>query len=514
LVEGDCYTPSETSVQVCKAPSPPSNCHSYGDPHFRTLDGVTYDGFAVGDFYFARDLSGDFAIQTRQTQCSPTASCNSAVAVKYGTYVFYATTSSSSVPVVSAVGSSVANDVVVTQEGSSFVILLPTSVKITIYTTVTPLKVYVLSMQLIAPTTLYGQLVGLAGFFDGDSSDDFLLPDGTQASTPALFNLGWAVPAVQDLFLNALAVIPPVLGGAAGHPLGQFCNCSFPAGTLCALDDSSTTSPICNQTVPPPGAPPASCSAVLASLPALLYEAKQICDVLFNSTTAQCCKGVICADAFYDACLCDFLLLGGANLALDSYNAFLMTCDVDSAKVGACCNVCPSDCNGQGVCVQGQCQCYPPFSGLDCSENCTTTPVITSVTGISTNTKCPSKLTSITVYGTNFFGSNLSCIINGIVEPATKLSNFQLTCPFPFTSLTAGTMQVTVVVTTGTMVSAPYSMTLAPGCCTTPCEYGTCSDTPTGFHCNCTLPIYSGIRCDNGDPFISFLPSSFFFFYF
>ena len=30
---------------------------------------------------------------------------------------------------------------------------------------------------------------------------------------------------------------------------------------------------------------------------------------------------------------------------------------------------CPADCNGQGQCQDGVCQCYPQYSGLDCSQS-------------------------------------------------------------------------------------------------------------------------------------------------
>ena len=32
-------------------------------------------------------------------------------------------------------------------------------------------------------------------------------------------------------------------------------------------------------------------------------------------------------------------------------------------------SVCPKDCNGQGLCDDGKCKCFPQFSGLDCSES-------------------------------------------------------------------------------------------------------------------------------------------------
>ena len=30
---------------------------------------------------------------------------------------------------------------------------------------------------------------------------------------------------------------------------------------------------------------------------------------------------------------------------------------------------CPANCNGQGQCQDGVCQCYPQYSGLDCSQS-------------------------------------------------------------------------------------------------------------------------------------------------
>ena len=30
---------------------------------------------------------------------------------------------------------------------------------------------------------------------------------------------------------------------------------------------------------------------------------------------------------------------------------------------------CPQDCNGQGRCLDGVCQCYPQYSGADCSQS-------------------------------------------------------------------------------------------------------------------------------------------------
>ena len=32
-------------------------------------------------------------------------------------------------------------------------------------------------------------------------------------------------------------------------------------------------------------------------------------------------------------------------------------------------SVCPSDCNGQGICDDGKCRCFPQFSGISCAES-------------------------------------------------------------------------------------------------------------------------------------------------
>ena len=41
-------------------------------------------------------------------------------------------------------------------------------------------------------------------------------------------------------------------------------------------------------------------------------------------------------------------------------------------------DVCPSDCSRNGKCVQGECHCYPAFSGSDCSKSRAKAPKVTT----------------------------------------------------------------------------------------------------------------------------------------
>lgn len=76
----------------CAAPANPARCtgtrcgDTNGDPHLRTFDGLRYDFQAVGEFVLARDQSGAFEIQARQTpwEGSRVVSLNTAVAFKVG----------------------------------------------------------------------------------------------------------------------------------------------------------------------------------------------------------------------------------------------------------------------------------------------------------------------------------------------------------------------------------------------------------------------------------------------
>ena len=221
LVGDPLFSGQQTQTNVCMISAPPSISQSSGDPHFRTFDGVAYSAFATGDFYLTREISGNFAVQVRQTNCGGTVSCNSAVAIKYQSCVLYVYTSSTGALEVTLVGNETSNGVQITQKSSTILFTAPTRMQVSV-TSFARSNTYFLDMYLSAPSSLSGGLVGLAGYYDGKAANDFLLPNGTIASSAAAFNLGWQVATSEDLFLSSSATIPALFSSPV-EPRPRLC---------------------------------------------------------------------------------------------------------------------------------------------------------------------------------------------------------------------------------------------------------------------------------------------------
>ncbi|KAH6577441.1 hypothetical protein BASA62_000894 [Batrachochytrium salamandrivorans] len=68
-----------------RKPVTSNTCTSIGDPHYRTFDGLVYSTQSVGNYHLLN--TPDFEVQTIIQLCTGPASCNGAVAVRYGATV-------------------------------------------------------------------------------------------------------------------------------------------------------------------------------------------------------------------------------------------------------------------------------------------------------------------------------------------------------------------------------------------------------------------------------------------
>jgi len=335
LVGDPLFSGQQTQTNVCMISAPPSISQSSGDPHFRTFDGVAYSAFATGDFYLTREISGNFAVQVRQTNCGGTVSCNSAVAIKYQSCVLYVYTSSKGALEVTLVGNETSNGVQITQKSSSTILFTaPTRMQVSV-TSFARSNTYFLDMYLSAPSSLSGGLVGLAGYYDGKAANDFLLPNGTIASSAAAFNLGWQVATSEDLFLSSSATIPALFSSPTPPPsalYGVSCGAAAVVGNLVKFTSSNTatSSPLRKVAVPALTTSSLNCTMVVASLSSTeSVTVHATCNAAFALSAVLCCKNLLGAsatDSFFASCLCDVAISGDVVFATSSAQAFLSNC--------------------------------------------------------------------------------------------------------------------------------------------------------------------------------------------
>jgi len=493
IVSGDSvYIGTNRTTNVCHERGSPSLASSWGDPHFRTFDGLRHDFFDVGDFYVAREKSGEFVLQARQDACAG-ASCNYAAAVRFRSTVLYVFLTKSGVPSMQVVGNPAADGVTISDQGTSFTFNTPPGIKAFIRVGKWEERnVYYLGISVEAPYSYREKLLGLFGFFDGDQSNDFMLPDGTISPTPGPFHQSWRVGASENLFLNASASIPPLLANNdITFSLDRAkCSPSDPEeGDITPDLEPSTESPLSNETVPFDGNYTEITCAF--SDPTLEAQAKADCDPPFNSTQALCCAALgISPDSYYASCLCDYKLAEGNDFVQGNVNGFYDACREAAENAGTTCDVCESDCNGKGTCSSGTCICDPGVQGNSCNEDWTVPPEVLEVSPISAGSACSD---TITVYGSGFYGDTLSCFFDGIEVVAQRITNFQIQCVLP--SVETGTYQVTVS-RSGMTSSSSVTFSAFPSCCDNPClNGGTCSGEGSDFTCECP-PGFPGDICD------------------
>ncbi len=201
-----------------------STCTSWGDPHFRTFDGLGYDFYGVGDYYLVRSTQGnDFVVQTRQQPCG-TVSCNFGVVVKYQSSIFIIYLDPISLTPRTYANQELQNlnEFSLTIEGTEYTLIYPNFFKVVISAVPWPFGWY-LNVYVTIPTSFLGRVRGLCGTFDGNIND-YHSQSGSIISQSQFFN-EWIVPNNENIFLNELYSIPNLPSSPASITL--FSNCSI-----------------------------------------------------------------------------------------------------------------------------------------------------------------------------------------------------------------------------------------------------------------------------------------------
>ena len=176
----DCYCPvGQLDVgALCgtetDCPSGTGTGSAAGDPHYRTFDQLYYDLFDTCYHVFSKDCEGEtFAVYSYTTnQCSggniPTCIERAIVEIpKYDSRIILN-----------------GADLSVTYQGDvpptdRVAVITGTSITVQLYDYDVTISFWRWYLQVTASDTYSGKLCGLLGNFDGDSTNDYILPDGS-----------------------------------------------------------------------------------------------------------------------------------------------------------------------------------------------------------------------------------------------------------------------------------------------------------------------------------------------
>lgn len=188
---------------------------STGDPHFKTIDGLSYSFQSAGEFILMESLAGDdFEIQVRHEPTSsgkcPDVSLTSAAAVQLGEHRvgLYPKRNSpiwiDGEPIGFVGGFKALGDGygITKLDADEYALTWPDGeyLEVSLTSTRADLRLYL-------PNSRRGQLQGLFGKFNGDPSDDLLLRDGTTLGEPVdwetlhgRFADSWRISQDESLF--------------------------------------------------------------------------------------------------------------------------------------------------------------------------------------------------------------------------------------------------------------------------------------------------------------------------
>ncbi|KAF7242406.1 IgGFc-binding protein [Varanus komodoensis] len=206
----------------------------------------------------------------------------------------------------------------ITQEGNN--IILQTSFSLTVlYDTSSFVRVTV-------PSTYQGHMCGLGGNFNGDKSDDFLLPNGKHAQNVEEFGASWKVP----------------MDGVV---------CSDGCGERCPTCSSAQTAP---------------------------YRAEQSCGMIQSkSGPFRECHPLVSPAEYFEVCLYDMCATEGAEESLcRSLQAYVAACQAAGGTVGSwrtssfCPLACPANSHYETCTMSCDYSCASLTGPSTCTRQC------------------------------------------------------------------------------------------------------------------------------------------------
>nr|XP_034327587.1 uncharacterized protein LOC105328884 [Crassostrea gigas] len=469
-----------------------ATCSSINDPHMTTFDKRYYDNYLEGEFILYKHKTLPYEVRTYYRRCNLRAACNCAVAIKSGNDVILvdvcgpsrgASTKRTIFTIKMYLNGELTpgTEVISHNGGKTFEVVLPNGARTMIMTGAMTRNQRFLNVKVVASTFDFNQTEGLCGTFDGNRNNDLMKRDGDLytrgGKQPNEFSLSWRVSEEESLFRGDCRTTSSIA------KKGIYCDCMERQTAVCQqgldvmtcaeiqkrrglLNGQKGVKLITQDLIQDAESPPLRCVSTRKTdsfefdpehmppdpiwpTPKNITEnmAKKTCEDFLGSDKA----GALCTklpgldlNPILQGCITDIQLTDSTDWAKESLVNLLRECitivetDTDQwsnetgeagPPPGITNLICPNNCQGNGNCTEGLCQCFHPWIGDDCSVNSTVPPELDQVGyGEPCDAVC-SECLSVRLYGENFVDvENLTChykVLNLRLDPISDVKTIK-----------------------------------------------------------------------------------------
>ncbi|XP_029649426.2 uncharacterized protein LOC115223143 [Octopus sinensis] len=448
-----------------------SICKSINDPHMTTFDNKRYDNFKHGEFVLYRHKRLPYAVHAFYRSCNGRASCNCAIAVRSGDDVILIDRCGSSMKIKKTTLTitlfqngelTPGTKIYRLNGGKKFKVVLPIGTSVIVEKSKSGRSNYI-NVWVQASPIDYKNTEGLCGNFDGIKDNDYVTPDSKvlsiKSKQPNKFSESWRVSAKDTLYNGFCGIDDDEMK----HPV--FCDCKKEKSSCLANLNLQTCDKLRSKNNKKGSKVKDVTEVVMETMmespPKKCITGNVTTNFEFNATfipqelkwptesgitekiATEKCQGFIknkastkaCLDVLpnsdlvttVDSCVTDIQIMDNFMWVDEALQNYLQLCliEVDTnielwkndssngtdksiAEIIQD-NICPSECNDQGKCVEGICVCDGQFEGVDCSISKIKGPTVSELKKKFCDTKIY-KCDKAIVFGENFLdSSSLTC---------------------------------------------------------------------------------------------------------
>jgi len=505
-------------IDVQTVPRPSATCSGTGDPHYTTFDGAYWHVYWHGTYVFYKSLARDFEVQVQATSCEGCPAQHCGFAAKENNDIVVINACSGNLQMRRTCGSTsclAGGYPRVSVSGSTYQVLFASgaNVALSYYNSMFG------NMYATAPGIDYKQTVGICGNFNGNPNDDSPIYQAyspsqmfaNQLPTIDLFN--WYPttmnpPVIQSPYAQECSYIPPVfiVPVLSQNNVEDITNIIQTQMVITTV--VNTTQQVFNFS-----------NITTNNVQNQMYNTCN--QTISNSNIAKTCMSVLQGfniNYYIDSCIQDLIASNGDVSFIDAAIHDMQTKCISIASSNTSTwqkdingnpiqpnlqiqNLCPNQCNNNGICNATNCICNNGFVGIDCGININAPFIATSQSDYTCDVSglnyCS---TQVNVYGNNFWNTgNITCKFGNIYTNGYYLGSRQIVCDVPHI-VHKGTPELTVnlaiSVDNKTWSSTNLNYTYYDGVCQV-CNKTTCGINPNSCTINGVCYLGSQLASEN-----------------